>query len=159
MKRKKDRVAVAGLLVAHLDALRGVEIAGPGNARLSYRVRIDGHDYYAVCLVKSSDYWYHRLHLTAPGVSLVVCMRHDTVLAIDTLELRSGRHYKPYEEPLQKPATRNNRYASLIVVGQLLAGDDRAWQRLKDYPDSTRYRYLASVKHYSKRRSGKPLAV
>lgn len=159
MKRKIDRVAVAGLLYAHLDALRGVEIAGPGNARLSYRVRIDGRDYYAVCLVKSSDYWYHRLHLTAPGVSLVVCHRHDTVLAVDTLELQSGRHYKPYEEPLQKPATRNNRFAALIVVGQLLAGDDRAWQRLKDYPESTRYRYLAHVKDYSKRRSGKPLAV
>ena len=159
MKHKTDRVAVAGLLLAHLEALRGVEIAGPGKAALSYCLRIDGRDYYAVCLVKSSDYWYHRLHLAAPGVSLVVCMRHDTVLAIDALELRSGRHYKPFEEPLQKPATRNNRYASLIVMGQLLAGDDSAWQRLKDYPESTRYRYLARVKHYSKRRQGKPLAV
>lgn len=159
MKRKIDRAFVAGLLRAHLDALRGVEIAGPGHAALSYRVRIDGRDYYAVCLVKSSDYWYHRLHLTAPGVSLVVCMRHDTVLAIDVLELRTGRHYKPYEEPVQKPATRNNRYAALIVLGQLLAGDDSAWQRLRDYPESTRYRYLASVKRYSKRRQGKPLAV
>ena len=159
MQHSVDRVSVAGLFREHLDALRGVEIAGPGNTSLSYRVRIDGQERYAVCLVKSSDYWYHRLHLTAPGVSLVVCMRHDTVLAVDVLELRSGRHYKPYEEPLQKPAARNNRYAALIVVGQLLAGDDSAWQRLKDYPDSTRYRYLASVKHYSKRRSGKPLAV
>jgi hypothetical protein len=86
-------------------------------------------------------------------------MRHDTVLAQNVLELRTGRHYKPYEEPLQKPLARNSRYASLIVVGQLLAGDDSAWQRLKDYPESTRYRYLASVKQFSKRRQGKPLAV
>lgn len=159
MKHKTDRVAVAGLLHAHLDVLQGVTIAGPGRTALSCQVRIDGHDYYAVCLVKSSDYWYHRLHLASPGVTLVVCLRHDTVLPIDSLELRSGRHYTPLEEPVQKPATRNNRYASLIVVGQLLAGDDGAWQRLKEYPDSTRYRYLAHVKHYSKRRSGKPLAV
>jgi len=159
MKHNVDRVGVSGLFLAHLDALRGIEIAGPGKTSLSYQVRIDGQEHYAVCLVKSSDYWYHRLHLTAPCVSLVVCMRHDTVLAVEVLELHTGRHYKAQEEPLHKPSTRNSRYAALIVVGQLLAGDDSAWQRLKDYPESTRYRYLASVKQYSKRRQGKPLAV
>ena len=153
------RLAVAGLLHAHLDSLRGVEIAGPGKAALSYRVRIDGREHYAVCLVNSSDYWRHRLHLAASHVSLVVCMRHDTVLAVDVLELRTGRHYRPLEEPVHKPAARNNRYAALIVLGQLLAGDDSAWQRLHSYPESTRYRYLASVKRYSTRRQGKPLAV
>ncbi|MGH2478052.1 MAG: hypothetical protein ACRDHW_00135 [Ktedonobacteraceae bacterium] len=159
MNRKVDRVYVSGLFHAHLDALEGVQIAGPGNTKLSHWVRIDWQDHYAVCLVKSSDYWYHRLQLTAPGVSLVVCMRHDTVLAQDVLELRTGRHYKPYEEPLLKPPVRNNRYASLIVLGQLLAGEDTAWQRLKDFPESTRFRYLSSVKRFSKKRQGKPLAV
>ena len=159
MKRKMDRVSVAGLFRAHLDTLQGVEIMGRGKTRCSYQVRIDRDDYYAVCLVKSSDYWYHRLHLTAPGVSLVVCLHHDTVLGVDVLELHTGRHYRPQEEPIQKPTERNSRYAALIVTGQLLAGDDTAWQRLKEYPESTRYRYLARVKRYSKRRQGKPLAV
>lgn len=159
MKRQVDRVYVSGLFYSHLDALRGIEITGPGNTPLSHRVRIDGHSYYAVCLVKSSDYWYHRLQLSAPSVSLVVCMHHDTVLAVDVLELSTGRHYRPYEEPLQKPAKRNNRHAALIVLGQLLAGDDGAWQKLKAYPESTRYRYLASIKRYSKQRQGRPLAV
>lgn len=159
MKHHVDRVAVSGLFQAHIDGLRGVEIAGPGNTALSYRVRIDGREHYAVCLVKSSDYWNHRLHLTAPGVSLVVCMRHETVLAQDVLELSTGRHYRPGEEPLHKPAVRNSRIAAQIILGQLLAGDDSAWQRLKTYPESTRYRYLSSVKHYNKRRPGKPLAV
>lgn len=157
--KSMDRNHVAGLFLAHLDALHHVQVSGPGRTLYSFHVLIDRKAYYALCLVKSSDYWQHRLHLTAPEVSLVVCMRHDTVLPLDCLELRTGHHYTAFQEPQQKPARRNNRHAALIFLGQLLSGDDSAWQRLNEFPESTKYRYLSSVKRYSKRRQGRPLAV
>ncbi len=54
---------------------------------------------------------------------------------------------------------KRNRYTARVIVGQLLCGLQAAYKNLEDYPEATRYRYLAKVAALSKRERGRPLKI
>lgn len=154
-KHKWNRAEVDNLLLRYEATLKRIRILAPGRASHTWRVEMDAKELYAVSLVRSSDYWKHRLHLTAKHVSMVICVQHDTILPVPCLALLEGWSYEAHKEPRTFQA--RNRYTSYVVIGALLCGLESWFQGVQALPTGTKYRYLARIQEYSRRRPGRPL--
>jgi hypothetical protein len=113
-------------------------------------------------LVRSSDFWHYRLHLTRFPLDLIVCYRHDTVLPVTVVEIETGKHYKPHDYPHQFTSYEDaykarSQAGRLTIVGGLLCGVQRAYDLVATLPESTRRKYEHSAHAFQKRRRGRQL--
>ena len=126
----------------------------------AFTLVLRGHAYHALFLVRSSDYWEKRVHITieqsGQPPDLLICWEHDSCCPIAVLALRTGE----WTPALQSRAVdRRNRYTSRIIIGRLLCGLQAAFDELETYPIAVKYRYLAKVTALSKRERGRPLKI
>lgn len=151
-----NREQVLNLFLTHQAALHiSVE-----KVFTSYVIQasVEGKSFRAVILVRSSDYWQQRLHLNRARVGLVIAYQHDTCLPCAALALDEGFLYAPGELPhWYTPDKRFTTRGHMVLLGQLLAGNDAGYQQVESLPRSTRYRYLAEVKRFMQNRQGRPL--
>ena len=128
-------------------------------------LRYQGRPVLAVCLVHSSDYWYHRLHLSGQPVGLLIVGRHDTIVPVAVLSLEDGREYAPEDMPARYALNggsladlRRSHATAPLILGALLCGIAQAHALLPTLPDSTRRAYEKKMQAYQRRRRGRPLA-
>lgn len=153
-----DRETVALLLLQHVPRLHFQVEAGP--AAFTYRLEREGQWYTACVLVRSSDYWRFRLHLTNPHISMLVCLLHDSCVPMPVQSLGDGYFYTPYETPswYQLEASRFTSKTAPVLLGQLLCGVQAAYERLQAFTcPRTRSRYLARLHEYSQHKQGRPV--
>jgi hypothetical protein len=126
----------------------------------SLEVTVEGKLYRALILSHSSDYWKQRLHLHRQRPGLLIVYQHETCVPCATLALDEGYLYAPGELPhWYTPEKRFTTRGHMVLLGQLLAGQEAGYQQLASLPRSTRYRYLAQVKRFMSNRSGRPLVA
>ncbi len=154
-----NRAQTYGLLLSHLEALH-IKVERV-YASYCFQVAIaPGESYRALVLARSADYWHQRIHLRRKGTrpDLVVCFAHDTCLPCAVLSLEEGYQYEPGELPKwYTPAKRNTQKGCMVLLGQLLAGEEAGFVHLAALPRATKYRYLARMKKLMHNRVGRPL--
>lgn len=157
-----DRDALVTLLLQQSGplGLERIEPLASGGA-YSFALVLRSRAYHALVLMRSSDYWFKRVHMTVAetGIQapdLLITWEHDSCLPLDVLSLRSGDWHPAYSST---SITKRNRYTARVLVGQLLCGLQSAYEDLESFPEGTKYRYLARVASLSKRDRGRPLKI
>lgn len=131
----------------------------------SYSLVMNGRKYNAVILSRSFDFYEMRYHLGKRLPDLVICFQHDTVLPIEVLSLKSSRMADAYELPAQITNVEQQRHRSKIgsqvLLGMYLCGMRDAQKIIhhKDFPKTTRKRYLQRAKELSNRKPGRPVSI
>lgn len=142
----------------HVDTIRHVS----GRA---YSITISGRTYRAVILSRSFDFYEMRYHLGKHVPDLIICHTHDTVVPIAVLSLKSGRIASPYDLPAHITNVETQRHrsktGSQVLLGMYLCGMKAAQNIIhdKDFPPTTRKRYLQRAKELSNRRPGRPVSI
>jgi len=153
-----DRGQTLNLFLTHSKAL--AVTLEKVHTSYSLEVTVEGAPYRALILARSSDYWQQRLHLARRRPELIICYEHDTCLPCRALDLREGFLYAAGELPhWYAPEKRFTRRGHMVLIGQLLSGDEPGFIQLATLPRSTRYRYLAEIKRFMTNRVGRPLVV
>jgi len=157
MKQPLDREGLVMLLIQQAARLGIQQLdAYPGGSSYSFAIRCQGRSYHALILMRSSDYWEKRIHMGKDAPDLLIVWLHDSCVPVAVLALRTGDWDQPYSHA---QVTQRNRYTARIIVGQLLCGLQAAYDEIAQFPEGTRYRYLAKVAALSKRKRGRPLKV
>lgn len=129
----------------------------------TYRMALDGQEFYVLVLSRSWDYWEYRLAFSAPLVSLIVCSKHDTCLPISVLEIgSSGYRYGPRELPKDAPAlgSKRTKRTARMFLGALLSGDQQAFDALERMHLSSQKRYRRRLSALlTEKRGGHQLSV
>jgi len=129
----------------------------------AYSLVMAGRTYNAVILPRSFDFYEMRYHLAKHVPDLVICHQHDTVLPVSCLSLKSGRIADPYDLPSQITNVEKQRHrsktGSQVLLGMYMLGMKAAQDIIhhKDFPKTTRKRYLQRAKELSNRRPGRPV--
>lgn len=119
----------------------------------------------AVVLARSSDYWRYHLE-DRLGLALVVCGVHDSYLHLPVWETSSNKRYATRETALsigssefEQARGRGHVLGHTILLGALVAGDQKALAYLKALPARTRRRLRSEVEALQgERYQGRPLA-
>ena len=129
----------------------------------AYSIVMEGKHYNAVVLPNSFSFYELRYHIAKRVPDLIVCFQHDTVIPVTCLSLKAGRLALPYELPAHITNVEQQRHRSKVgsqcLLGMYLCGMRDA-QRIihhKDFPKTTRLRYLQRAKELSNRRPGRPV--
>jgi hypothetical protein len=156
-----DRDRVLSLLISHAEALR-VHIV-KAHHQYVLTLEVAGVSYRACLLSRSSDYYEKRMNLQPRPVSLLICAEHDSCVPLSVLALDEGYQYAPREVPhWYTPEKRFTTRGSRVFLGQLLCGMQAAFDELDDrhkMSRATKYRYLARLRAYLKRKQGRQIAV
>jgi hypothetical protein len=128
----------------------------------AYLVEMGGKTHNAVVLLNSFQYYELQYHIAKVKPSLIICYRHDTVLPIEVLSMRASRIAKAYELPEEiedLEEQRHNKTGARVLLGMYISGLRRAQDIIhdKDFPKSTRNRYLQRAKELGRRRPGRPV--
>jgi len=130
----------------------------------AYSLIMHGQHRTAVILSNSFDFYERRYHLAKQIPDMVICFAHDTVLAVSCLSLKSSRVARPYDLPGQITNVEAQRHrsktGSQVLLGMYLLGmkDAQAIIHHKDFPKTTRKRYLQRAKVLSRRSPGRPVS-
>jgi hypothetical protein len=131
----------------------------------AYSLVMEGRRYNAVILSRSFDFYELRYHLGKKIPDLVICFVHDTVLPITCLSLKAGRIALPHDLPAHITNVEAQRHrsktGSQVLLGMYLCGMQDAQKIIhhKDFPKTTRKRYLQRAKELSNRRPGRPVSI
>ena len=145
---------------SHFSSVASVRFSARGTALI---VEYQGKQIPAIVLVRSSDYWEHRLHLTPNLCGLLIVHRHDSLVPLPVLSLEDGHEYaaedlpKKYEK-LSAARDEHSRHAAKVMLGALLCGVKEAHDLLLSMPESTRRKYELKMHTYQRRQRGRPLA-
>jgi hypothetical protein len=129
----------------------------------SYSLTMEGHKYHAIILPNSFDFYEQRYHLGKRLPDLVVCFVHDTVIPVKCISLKAGRIALPLDLPAHIKNVETQRHRSKIgsrcLLGMYLCGMKDAQKIIhhKDFPPTTRKRYLQRARELGKRRRGRPV--
>jgi hypothetical protein len=85
--------------------------------------------------VRSSDYWYKRVHLAQLRPDLLIVWTHDSCVPVEVLSLKTGVLSPAYGCP---PVTSRNRYTANMIIGQLMCGLQSAFDLLETLPEATK---------------------
>ncbi len=149
------------LLLARRDNYGISEIVHSSGRAHSLIMR--GRQYNAVIIPRSFDFYEMRYHIARHVPTLIICFQHDTVVPVMCLSLKAGRIAMPYELPAQITNVEAQRHRSKIgsqcLLGMYLCGMKSAQNIIhhKDFPKTTRKRYLQRAKELGKRRPGRPV--
>jgi uncharacterized protein YqiB (DUF1249 family) len=129
----------------------------------AYSLVMEGRRYTAVILPRSFDFYEMRYHLARHVPDLVICFAHDTVVPVTCLSLKAGRIALPYDLPAQitniEAQRHRSKIGSQVLLGMYMLGMKAAQDIIhdKDFPKTTRKRYLQRAKELSNRRPGRPV--
>jgi hypothetical protein len=128
----------------------------------AYLVEMKGKVHNAVVLLSSFEYYERQYHIAKVKPDLIICYRHDTVLPIEVLSMRASRIAKAYELPEEikdLEAQRHSKTGSRVLLGMYISGLRRAQDIIhdKDFPKTTRKRYLRKAHELGKRKRGRPV--
>jgi hypothetical protein len=128
----------------------------------AYSVVMEGKTHNAVFLLNSFQYYELQYHIAKVKPDIVICYRHDTVLPIKVLSMRASNLAEAYELPEEiedVEAQRHSKTGARVILGMYISGLKRAKDIIhdKDFPKSTRNRYLQKAKDLGKRRRGRPV--
>ena len=128
----------------------------------AYSIVMEGKTHNAVVLLNSFQYYELQYHIAKVKPDLVICYRHDTVLPIPVLSMRASNLAKAYELPEEIKDIEEQRHSKTgarVILGMYISGLKRAKDIIhdKDFPKSTRNRYLQKAKDLGKRRRGRPV--
>jgi hypothetical protein len=155
MQRPLDREGVATMLWQQADNLDITDIQASASP-YSFFVTRQGKQQYVLILVRSSEFWTKRVHLSPVRPSLLIVWNHDSCLPVDVISLKTGVLSPAYSnQSIQK----RSRCTSNILLGMLMCGMQSAYDMLEQLPESSKFRYLARVKALTKRPRGRPLKV
>ena len=158
-----NELEVFRLLLARRDNYHISEIRHTGGR--AYSLIMEGRTYRAVILSRSFDFYEMRYHLGKRVPDLVICFQHDSVLPIEVLSLKSSRKADAYELPAHITNVEQQRHrskvGSQVLLGMYLCGMRDAQKIIhhKDFPKTTRKRYLQRAKELSNRRPGRPVGI
>ena len=158
-----DRDGVSRLFVQHASALGATDVRRVRGAPYTFRFSIEDPDkkvmwpQEGLVLVRSSDYWTRRVHLQKHNLTLLLVWKHDSIIPLPVLSLCDGHWHAARTNT--KPRPIRNRYTAPLLLGELLCGNQRAYDELEHLPDPTKYRYLKRVHELMHREKGRPLAV
>ena len=156
-----NELEVFRLLLARRENYKVSEIRHTSGR--AYSLVMEERMYKAVILPRSFDFYELRYHLAKRVPDLVICYQHDTVLPVTCLSLKAGRLALPYELPAQITNVEQQRHRSRIgsqcLLGMYLCGMRDAQKIIhhKDFPKTTRLRYLQRAKELSNRKPGRPV--
>ena len=156
-----NELDVFRLLLARRDNYGISEIAHISGR--AYSLSMNGRTYNAVILPNSFSFYEKRYHIARHVPDLVICFVHDTVVPVACLSLKSGRIAPPYELPAHITNVETQRHRSKIgsqcLLGMYLCGMRAAQDIIhhKDFPKTTRKRYIQRAKELGKRRPGRPV--
>ena len=125
-----------------------------------YSVVLGEEEYTAVVLLRSFLYYELRYHIALKKPTLVICHIHDSVLPIPVLSTRAGNFAKPYELPEEIEDIERQRGSKIgcqVLLGMYISGLRKAQTMVKEFPPTTRKRYLQRAKALGKRKRGKPV--
>ena|SRR5436309_1092741 len=108
---------------------------------------------------RASEYWTERVHLQKwdQPIQIVICSDRDSCLPVPVVDLAHGTYHDEYSIPVWfSPDKRSTRAGSAVLLGMLLCGMQAAYDIIDDddFPEPTRYRYLAKMKQLMKRKRG-----
>src|SRR5262245_43442970 len=132
-----DRESVLLMFLEHAPKLDAREIA-PGRGPYTAHLTLKGQRYYALVLLRSSEYWGKRIHTYKHSLTLLIVYEHDSCIPFPVLCLKDGHLYDAYA--LTKAPTKRNRYTASILLGQLMCGSKDAYDLLEHIPWQTKYR-------------------
>jgi hypothetical protein len=131
----------------------------------AYSLVMNGRKYNAVIVSRSFDFYQLRYHIAKRVPDLLICFQHDTVLPIEVLSLKSSRKADAYELPAHitniEAQRHRSKTGSQVLLGMYLCGMRDA-QRIinhKDFPKTTRNRYLQRARELSGRKPGRPVEI
>lgn len=166
MQKTLDRATVYQHFLLQAVSYRAIKDIRPTGRGYAFSALLHGKRLNGVVLVKSSDFWERRIHLSAgyASLGLVACFKHDTVLPVAVFSLEDGHNYAPKELPnkytdMTAVRAERSRHAALVFLGALLCGVGSAHKILKGMEESTRRKYEARMHSYQRRQAGRPLAV
>jgi hypothetical protein len=127
-----------------------------------YEVVVKGQRHRAVVLFHSFEFYLKRYHLADIQPTFCVCMVHNTVLPVGCLSLQSSNLAEPYDLPEGYKDLREQRkgkHGSQVLLGMYLLGMRNAQDIIfaKDFPETTRKRYLRKAKALQRRLTGMPV--
>lgn len=128
----------------------------------AYSVVMKGKTHNAVVLLSSFEYYERQYHIAKVKPDLIICYRHDTSLPVEVLSMRAGRLAKAHEMPEEienLEGQRHSKTGSRVLLGMYISGLRRAQDIIhhKDFPKSTRNRYLQKARELGKRKRGRPV--
>lgn len=128
----------------------------------AYSVEMAGKTHNAVILLNSFQYYELQYHIARKKPDLIICYRHDSVLPMPVLSIRAGNYAQAYELPEEikdLEEQRHSKTGARVILGMYISGLRRAQDILhdKDFPKSTRNRYLQKARELGKRKRGRPV--
>lgn len=128
----------------------------------AYLVEMEGKIHNVVVLLSSFEYYERQYHIARKKPDLVICYRHDSVLPIPVLSIRAGNYAKAYELPEDIKDIEEQRFSRTgcrCLLGMYISGLRRAQDIIhaKDFPATTRKRYLQRARELGKRKPGRPV--
>lgn len=128
----------------------------------TYSLVMKGQYYNAVILPTSFDFYEKRYHIAKHVPNLVICFTNNTVLPVPVLSVKDGNYTescKMPEEIENLEEQRHSKTGSQVLLGMYLCGIQEAQDIIhdKDFPKSTRNRYLQKARELGKRKRGRPV--
>src|SRR5271157_1179449 len=115
----------------------------------AYSFVMSGKQYNAVVLNTSFDYYQLQYHLSKAKPNFIVCYQHNTVVPVPVLSLKAGRFAKEYELPEEIVDVESQRFTKIgcrVLLGQYISGVRSAQDLIKNFPYTTKARYLQRAK-------------
>jgi hypothetical protein len=156
----KKETEVFSLLLARRDTY-GISEIQHVTGRI-YSIVMKNTSYIAVILPTSFDFYQLRYHITKQIPDLIICFRHDTVVPIACLSLKTGYYMAdPYDLPAQITDVERQRHRSKIgsqvLLGMYLCGMTEGQKLVNALPPTTRKRYMRKAKELGKKQRGRPV--
>lgn len=128
----------------------------------AYSVEMGGKTHNAVVLLNSFQYYELQYHIAKVKPTLVICYRHDSVLPVEVLSMRAGNFAESYDLPEEiedLEGQRHSKTGARVLLGMYISGMRRAQDIIhdKDFPKSTRNRYLQRARELGRRSRGRPV--
>jgi hypothetical protein len=129
----------------------------------TYSLTMNRATHTAIIVTNSFDFYQLRYHIAKKVPDMVICFQHDTVIPVTCVSLKSGRIALPYELPAHITNVEAQRHRSKVgsqcLLGMYLCGMKDAQKIIhhKDFPKTTRKRYLQRARELGKRRPGRPV--
>jgi hypothetical protein len=149
------------LLLARRENYNIIDIAHVSGR--AYSLTMNGRAYTAIIVTNSFDFYELRYHIAKHVPTLIICFVHDTVLPVVCLSLKAGRIAMPYDLPAHirnvEAQRHRSKTGSQCLLGMYLCGLKSAQDIIhhKDFPKTTRKRYVQRAKELSKHRRGRPV--
>lgn len=115
----------------------------------------------AIVLPETFDYYAYRLFRTKKKFDLLVVQRHNAIVPVNVIDMKSGSKYFPgdkIDDLMRATIKRRNADEKALLLSQVIAGANDGRQALQAMSPRMRQRYLKEAQGYLRGRVGRPFA-